>query len=105
MNPASDPANLPSLPCPYSRHRSNELGGHKSSTVRLSLDEPDKWPNFIFENSRYAIFIWHQKEEKMALLSCGLGMSKRFRKQKCNSAEMFLDKIKFYIIKNQEQKS
>ena len=41
----------------------------------------------------------------MLLLSCGLGMSKKFRKQKCDSAEMFLNKIKFYIIKNQEQNS
>jgi len=105
MNPASDPANLPSLPCPFSRHRSRLLAGHVSSTIKLSLDEPERWPNQIFENSRYAIFIWHQSDNKMLLLSCGLGMSKKFRKQKCDGPEMFLDKIKSYIIKNQEQKS
>ena len=104
MNPASDPANLPSLPCPFSRHRSHELAGNKSSIIRLSLDEPERWPNYIYENSRHATFIWHQNEERMLLLTYGLGMSK-FRKQKCDGPEMFLDKIKDYIIKNQEQKS
>ena len=104
MNPASDPSNLPSLPCPFSRHRSHELAGNKSSIVKLSLDEPDTWPNHIFENSRYATFIWHKNEEKMSLLTYGYGMSK-FRKQKCDSPHMFLDKITAYITKNQEHNS
>lgn len=93
----NDPRNLYSLEVPFSRKREQTLGNHTSTTIRFSLDDPDKWPNYIFENSRYAIFIWHQNEQKMLLLFCGLGMNKKFRKQACTSAEQFLNKINRYI--------
>jgi len=93
----TDPNNLYSLAVPFSRKRESELYGHKSTTVRFSLDDPDKWPNCIFENSRHAIFIWHQCDNSMVLLCCGSGMSRKFRKQPCKSAEQFLDKINRYI--------
>ena len=93
----NDPANLYSLPVPFSRKREQTLGFQTSTTIKISLDDPAKWPNYIFENSRYAIFIWHQTEQKMLLLSCGLGMNKKFRKQQCKTAAQFLDKINAYI--------
>jgi len=92
-----DPSNLYSLEVPFSRKREQTLAGDTSTTIKISLDDPAKWPNCIFENSRYAIFIWHQAEQKMLLLSCGLGMSKKFRKQQCRTAEQFLSKINNYI--------
>ena len=94
----NDPANLYSLPVPFSRKFEQDLGGHKSTTIKLSLDDPGTWPNHIFENSRFAIFIWHHSEGKMLLLARGLGMPKKFRKQACTSAEQFLDKINKYIF-------
>ncbi len=94
----NDPSNLYSLAVPFSRKREQTLADNTSTTtIRISLDDPAKWPNYIFENSRYAIFIWHQTEQKMILLSCGLGMSKKFRKQQCKTAEQFIDKINNYI--------
>lgn len=97
----NDPSNLYSLAVPFSRKREQTLGGHTSTTIKFSLDDPGKWPNYIFENSRYAIFIWHHNEQKMLLLSCGLGMNKKFRKQSCKTAEQFLDKINAYIKTHQ----
>ena len=90
---------VPGIGAPFSRQREHELAGHKSTTIRLSLDDPGTWPNYIFENSRFAIFIWHQNEGKMLLLARGLGMPKKFRKQACTSAEQFLDKINKYLNK------
>lgn len=93
----SDPSNIYSLEVPFSRKREQTLANNTSTTIKISLDDPAQWPNYIFENSRYAIFIWHQSEQKMLLLSCGLGMNKNFRKQQCKTAAQFLGKIRNYI--------
>ena len=63
QNHLNDPGNLYSLEVPFSRKREQTLAGNTSTTIKISLDDPAKWPNYIFENSRYAIFIWHQAEQ------------------------------------------
>ena len=93
----TDKLNEYRISAPFSRMRDSKLGDHVSTTVRLSLDNPDRWPNHIYENSRYATFIWHHSDNKMHLISCGLGMSKKFRKQNCDTYDMFCMKINKYI--------
>lgn len=98
-NHLNDPGNLYSLEVPFSRKYEQTLAGRTSTTIKISLDDPAEWPNYIFENSRYAVFIWHQTEQKMLLLSSGLGMDRKFRKQQCKTAEQFLEKINAYITR------
>ena len=57
----NDPANLYSLPVPFSRKFERELAGHKSTTIKISLDDPGRWPNYIFENSLYFATIFNMR--------------------------------------------
>ena len=93
----NDTLNEGRIDAPYSRMRDSKLGDYVSTTVRLSLDDPEKWPNHIYENSRYATFIWHHSDNKMQLISCGLGMPRKFRMQKCDTYDMFCIKINKYL--------
>ena len=98
---AEDPRNVSAINAPFSRASCSNLGGNMSHIVKLSLDDPDTWINCIYENSRYATFIWHTHDDKVTLISSGLGMSK-FRKQKAKSLAEFYKKINKYISYNVE---
>ena len=98
---SEDPRNVESINAPFSRASASNLGNSMSHIVKLSLDDPDKWCNSIYENSRYATFIWHTHDNKVTLISSGLGMSK-FRKQTAKSLAEFYKKINKYISYNVE---
>ena len=96
---SSDPLNLPGIDAPYSRVSESELAGRQSVVVRLSLDHPDTWPNCIYENSRFATFIWHKYDNKLCLIASGMNTEK-FRQQKCLSLDQLALKINKYIHKH-----
>ena len=94
----SDPLNITAINAPYSRVRSIELAGRESFALRVSMDDPDKWINSIYENSRFATFIWHKSEGKMLLVTANHRMGK-FRKQGCRSMDEFTTKVNTYLAK------
>ena len=96
---SSDPLNLPDIDAPYSRASQSELAGRQSVVVRLSLDHPDTWPNCIYENSRFATFIWHKYDNKVCLIASGMNTLK-FRQQQCMSMDQLASKINKYIHKH-----
>ena len=94
----TDRLNVPGVNAPYSRVRSIELAGRESFALRLSIDDPDKWVNCIYENSRFATFMWHKFEGKMLLVTANNRMGK-FRKQNCKSMDEFCTKVNTYLAK------
>lgn len=94
----TDRLNVPGVDAPYSRVRSIELADRESFALRVSLDDPDRWINCIYENSRFATFMWHKSEGKMLLVTKNHRMGK-FRKQNCKSMDEFCTKVNTYLLK------
>jgi len=95
-----DRLNVPGVNAPFSRIRSHVLADRESFALKVSLDDPKTWMNCIFENSRFATFMWHKDDDsKVSLIAKGLNMGK-FRKQKAANIHAFIDKVNAYIAQN-----
>ena len=90
--------NVSGVNAPYSRIRSIELAGRESFALRVSIDDPSKWMNHIYENSRFATFMWHKTDNKMLLVASSHRMGK-FRQQSCKSMDQFCAKVNAYLAK------
>jgi hypothetical protein len=100
MKTTIDRLNVPGVNAPFSRIKSWTLGDSESISLKVSLTDPNQWINGIFENSRFAIFMWHKDHDsRVSLLASGLNMGK-FRKCKAANIEAFIKKVNDYLANN-----
>ena len=87
---------------PVVRVNYSDLGGaHNASLmILIVLDERETWKYGIMENSRYARFAVHSKENKLEQFSKPLEVEK-FRKTSVKSITEIAEKLKVWIAKNQ----
>lgn len=84
---------------PYVKSTVSNLGGLPTIMLAISLDPKEKWPNRIFENSRYVRFSIEPDYSKsnMEMFTKSHTIKQKFRKQKAKTVKNTIDKINKYI--------
>jgi hypothetical protein len=84
---------------PHVSAKISTLGGkgRESLIFTISLDDKSLWPNGIFENSRYLIFIVNNDTNSLELVNKHYKITEKFRKTKVKSIIESINKINAYI--------
>ena len=83
---------------PVIKVHSSDLGGKTNISILITLgfDEKEKWPNKIFENSRYAKF-HYSSDGKLELFQQDYHIKTKFRKATCKNVDDAIAKINKFI--------
>ncbi len=84
---------------PHVSAKISTLGGkgRESLFFTISLDNKILWPNGIFQNSRYLIFVVNNDTNSLELVNKHYKITEKFRKTKVKSIIEAVNKINAYI--------